>query len=184
MDLGTIRERLSKKYYQNAEECLEDLRQMFCNAYLYNKPTSTVAQHARELELIVVRMLVDMPETEEVVPVGTKVSFRRSSDATTPSEICEDATVAVAATPPPQPECFAAPRTSLRLREVTKPEVLVSPVKDVTVTLIDANSSSSGSEDESLVDQLEKAYQRNQRRRDQQMAIINQQVIKSPLNQK
>jgi len=38
MDFGTIRKRLSTKYYWSSSECIEDINQVFRNSLIYNKP--------------------------------------------------------------------------------------------------------------------------------------------------
>ena len=38
MDLGTVKKRLENNYYWCAQECVDDIKLMFNNCYLYNKP--------------------------------------------------------------------------------------------------------------------------------------------------
>ena len=38
MDMGTVKKRLENNYYWCAQECVDDIKLMFNNCYLYNKP--------------------------------------------------------------------------------------------------------------------------------------------------
>ena len=38
MDLGTIKKKLMRKDYYNAQECVDDFRLVFKNCYTYNTP--------------------------------------------------------------------------------------------------------------------------------------------------
>ena len=50
MDLGTIKKRLTNRYYWNAEECKKDFKLMFHNCYMYNKPDYDIVLMCKELE--------------------------------------------------------------------------------------------------------------------------------------
>lgn len=79
MDLSTIRTRLKNRYYQNgAEECIQDFQLMFCNCYVYNKPGTFVVQEANDLECLLLRKLMEMPEPEEDYNPGRGGSSSKS----------------------------------------------------------------------------------------------------------
>ncbi len=81
MDLTTIRSRLNNRYYQNgADECLQDFQLMFCNCYLYNKPDTFVTENANDLECLLLRKLLEMPEPEETIKPGGGSSTRSISE--------------------------------------------------------------------------------------------------------
>ena len=50
MDLGTIKKRLTNKYYWSAQEVQDDFKLMFGNCYLYNKPDYDIVVMCKELE--------------------------------------------------------------------------------------------------------------------------------------
>ena len=50
MDLGTIKKRLTNKYYWCAQEVQDDFKLMFGNCYLYNKPHLDIVLMCKELE--------------------------------------------------------------------------------------------------------------------------------------
>ena len=50
MDLGTIKKRLTNKYYWCAQEVQDDFKLMFGNCYLYNKPDYDIVLMCKELE--------------------------------------------------------------------------------------------------------------------------------------
>ena len=52
MDFGTIRKRLSNKYYWSGAECRDDIRLVFSNCFLYNKPELDISVMARSLEKV------------------------------------------------------------------------------------------------------------------------------------
>ena len=42
MDMGTVKKRLENNYYWCAQECVDDIKLMFNNCYLYNKPGEVI----------------------------------------------------------------------------------------------------------------------------------------------
>ena len=52
MDFGTIRKRLTAKYYWSAAECQEDIKLVFANCFLYNKPELDISHMGRTLEKV------------------------------------------------------------------------------------------------------------------------------------
>lgn len=73
MDLGTISKRLDHYYYRNANECIDDFKQMFTNCYTYNKDTEDVFKMAQELEKVFLHKLACMPAVEMDMPVRPKM---------------------------------------------------------------------------------------------------------------
>ena len=52
MDFGTVRKRLNNKYYWSGSECRDDIRLVFSNCFLYNKPELDISMMARTLEKV------------------------------------------------------------------------------------------------------------------------------------
>lgn len=52
MDFGTVRKRLNNKYYWSASECQEDIRLVFSNCYIYNKPELDISIMGHTLEKV------------------------------------------------------------------------------------------------------------------------------------
>lgn len=67
MDLGTIRKRLSNRYYWSSEDCIKDFKKMFKNCYTYNDPGQDVVVMAQTLEKIFYQKLARMPKKESEV---------------------------------------------------------------------------------------------------------------------
>ncbi|XP_043859038.1 bromodomain testis-specific protein [Dromiciops gliroides] len=88
MDLSTIKKRLEHKYYVTSSECIEDLKTMFSNCYLYNKPGDDIVLMAQALEKLFLQKLSQMPSEEQVI--GGKERKRKgtqpSSGASTVKE--------------------------------------------------------------------------------------------------
>lgn len=72
MDLGSIKNRLEKYYYQNAKEAMQDFNTMFTNCYVYNKPGDDITLMAQELEKLFLNKVADMPPEEIELPIGGK----------------------------------------------------------------------------------------------------------------
>ncbi|KPM06423.1 Bromodomain-containing protein 2 [Sarcoptes scabiei] len=72
MDIGTIKKRLENDYYCSVAECINDLRLVFRNCYLYNKPEEDVVLMGKELEKFVFSKIALMPETEIELPLKSK----------------------------------------------------------------------------------------------------------------
>ncbi|XP_044529077.1 bromodomain testis-specific protein [Gracilinanus agilis] len=67
MDLSTIKKRLEHKYYVKSSECVEDLKTMFTNCYLYNKPGDDIVLMAQALEKLFMQKMSQMPSEEQVI---------------------------------------------------------------------------------------------------------------------
>ncbi|XP_020831138.1 bromodomain testis-specific protein [Phascolarctos cinereus] len=67
MDLSTIKKRLEHKYYVKASECVDDLKTMFTNCYLYNKPGDDIVLMAQALEKLFMQKMSQMPSEELVI---------------------------------------------------------------------------------------------------------------------
>ncbi|XP_074122357.1 bromodomain testis-specific protein isoform X2 [Sminthopsis crassicaudata] len=67
MDLSTIKKRLEHKYYVKSSECVEDLKTMFSNCYLYNKPGDDIVLMAQALEKLFMQKMSQMPPEEQVI---------------------------------------------------------------------------------------------------------------------
>ncbi|NXV79492.1 BRDT protein, partial [Atlantisia rogersi] len=67
MDLSTIKKRLEHNYYSKAAECIEDLKTMFLNCYIYNKPGDDIVFMAQELEKVFMQKISQMPPEERLV---------------------------------------------------------------------------------------------------------------------
>ncbi|CAG5076000.1 Similar to fs(1)h: Homeotic protein female sterile (Drosophila melanogaster) [Cotesia congregata] len=84
MDLGTIRKRLSNRYYWSSEDCIKDFKRMFKNCYTYNDPGQDIVVMAQTLEKIFYQKMARMPKKEsEVRRESGKIAdrSRASSDA-------------------------------------------------------------------------------------------------------
>ena len=64
MDLGTVKKRLVNKYYWCGKEAEADLRLVFTNCCLYNKPDQDIAFMGRTLESLLNSRLTDLPHPE------------------------------------------------------------------------------------------------------------------------
>ena len=62
--MGTIKRRLENNYYWSALECIDDIKLMFENCYLYNKPGEDVVFMAQTLEKLFKEKLTEMPKIE------------------------------------------------------------------------------------------------------------------------
>ena len=68
MDLKTIRRKLSRHEYANAEECVSDLKLMFDNCHLYNQVQDIIVKDAKKLESIMYGKLNKIPDEELELP--------------------------------------------------------------------------------------------------------------------
>ncbi len=70
MDLGTIKARLTSNFYTSAKDVLEDVRLVWANALMYNKPGSDICVMVNELSTIfekdVATYDLDLPAEEDV----------------------------------------------------------------------------------------------------------------------
>ena len=74
MDLQTVKKRLDNVYYYCAQECKDDVNQMFSNCYMYNKPGEDVTLMAQSLEKFFLTKCKAMPVLEvEMNPNPKKV---------------------------------------------------------------------------------------------------------------
>ncbi|XP_074077791.1 LOW QUALITY PROTEIN: bromodomain testis-specific protein [Macrotis lagotis] len=79
MDLSTIKKRLEHKYYVKSSECIEDLKTMFNNCYLYNKPGDDIVLMAQALEKLFMQKMAQMPSEEQVI--GGKERKRKGTQS-------------------------------------------------------------------------------------------------------
>lgn len=68
MDLNTVKNRLNFLWYQSANECISDIRQIFKNCYQFNSPKDYVYSAGKKLEEFFDEKLKDMPLVEEEIP--------------------------------------------------------------------------------------------------------------------
>ena len=64
---GTVKKRLENNYYWCAQECQDDISQMFNNCYMYNKPTEDISVMAQTLEKFYLQKIRGMPPVECVI---------------------------------------------------------------------------------------------------------------------
>lgn len=76
MDFGTIRKRLMTKYYNSASECQEDMKLVFSNCFIYNKPELDISIMGRALEKIFLSLMERIPEPEMDLD-STKTAVKR-----------------------------------------------------------------------------------------------------------
>ncbi|OTF79149.1 bromodomain-containing protein [Euroglyphus maynei] len=75
MDLNTVKNRLNFLWYQSANECISDIRQIFKNCYQFNSPKDYVYSAGKKLEEFFDEKLTDMPPVEEEIPCPPKQSI-------------------------------------------------------------------------------------------------------------
>ncbi|XP_051855967.1 bromodomain testis-specific protein [Antechinus flavipes] len=121
MDLSTIKKRLEHKYYVKSSECIEDLKTMFSNCYLYNKPGDDIVLMAQALEKLFTQKMSQMPPEEQVIGgkerkrKGTQPSSGVSTIKEKPSPKASDMIAKQQAIPPP-----VCPQTALSPLHVAK----------------------------------------------------------------
>ena len=71
MDLGTVKRRLDNNYYWCAQECIDDIDQVFKNCYLYNKPNEDVTLMGNQVEKFFLSKLKSLPPVEVVLTLDT-----------------------------------------------------------------------------------------------------------------
>ncbi|XP_054158043.1 bromodomain-containing protein 2-like isoform X1 [Oppia nitens] len=69
MDLGTVKKRLENYWYYSADECIDDINQMFANCYHYNKPGEDVVLMAQSVERDFKQRLQNIPVEETEIPM-------------------------------------------------------------------------------------------------------------------
>ncbi|XP_031825193.1 bromodomain testis-specific protein isoform X2 [Sarcophilus harrisii] len=121
MDLSTIKKRLEHKYYVKSSECIEDLKTMFANCYLYNKPGDDIVLMAQALEKLFTQKMSQMPPEEQVIGgkerkrKGTQPSSGVSTIKEKPSPKASDVIAKQQAIPPSM-----CPQTALSPLHVAK----------------------------------------------------------------
>lgn len=68
MDLTTVKNRINFLWYNNAEECIADIRLIFSNCYQFNSPTDYVYKAGKKLEEYFDDKMKDMPPVETEIP--------------------------------------------------------------------------------------------------------------------
>ena len=64
MDLGTVKRKLENFEYQMGDEALTDIRLVFDNCFLYNKPQDDIYSMAKDLETVFESKMRDYPDHE------------------------------------------------------------------------------------------------------------------------
>lgn len=75
MDLGTVKNRINFLWYDNAAECIADLRLIFSNCYRFNPPQDSVYKAGKKLEEYLDDKLKEMPAEEEEIPCPPRPSY-------------------------------------------------------------------------------------------------------------
>lgn len=84
MDFGTVKKKLDKVDYMNAQECIEDFRLVWNNCYQYNKPGEDVVIMADAIEKFFNEKLSMMPPEEvEVTGKSNKPVIKPATSTTT-----------------------------------------------------------------------------------------------------
>ena len=68
MDLSTVKKKLNAKAYPNAATCIADVRVMFQNCYMFNRPEDDVVLMATMLEEFFNQQIKKMPAPEALMP--------------------------------------------------------------------------------------------------------------------
>ncbi|KAM9841887.1 bromodomain-containing protein 3-like isoform 2-T5 [Aulostomus maculatus] len=69
MDLGTVKKKMDRREYQDAQSFAADVRLIFSNCYKYNPPEHAVVNMARELQRVFEKRFATMPD-EPVEPTS------------------------------------------------------------------------------------------------------------------
>jgi len=84
MDFGTVKKKLDKVDYLNAQECIEDFKLVWNNCYKYNKPGEDVVIMAEVIEKFFNEKLSMMPPEEvEVTSKSNKPVIKPATSTTT-----------------------------------------------------------------------------------------------------
>ena len=91
MDLGTVKRKLENFEYQMGDEALTDIRLVFDNCFLYNKPDDDIYSMAKDLETVFESKMRDYPDHEPEhrilkTPAGVK-PITKVVPATTTSDL-------------------------------------------------------------------------------------------------
>eukprot|EP00116_Pleurobrachia_bachei_P000794 sb/3461056/ len=90
MDLGTVKRKLENYEYQLGDEALTDIRLVFDNCFLYNKPQDDIFIMAKELEKLFESKMKDYPDHEPEHRISKPVTpgkpVTKVAPATTSSE--------------------------------------------------------------------------------------------------
>lgn len=83
MDLGTVKQRLSRGYYEGLHECSSDIRLVWANAMLYNQPGSAIHQVAQQFSddfeskyAVIAKEDSDKPPSMDEMKVWAEKFFR------------------------------------------------------------------------------------------------------------
>ncbi|KAF7495772.1 Bromodomain testis-specific protein [Sarcoptes scabiei] len=77
MDFTTIKKRLIFLWYQSADECIDDIRQIFINCFRFNSPSHHVYLKGKKLQDSFLRKLAKMPAHEEEIDCPPKPSLKK-----------------------------------------------------------------------------------------------------------
>ncbi|KAF7494850.1 Bromodomain testis-specific protein [Sarcoptes scabiei] len=77
MDFTTIKKRLDFLWYQSADECIADIRQIFINCFRFNSPSDDVYLKGLKLLNLFNRKYAKMPEDEEDIDCPPKPSLEK-----------------------------------------------------------------------------------------------------------
>ncbi|KPM11849.1 Bromodomain-containing protein 4 [Sarcoptes scabiei] len=77
MDFTTIKKRLDFLWYQSADECIADIRQIFINCFRFNSPSDDVYLKGQKLLNLFNRKYAKMPEDEEDIDCPPKPSLEK-----------------------------------------------------------------------------------------------------------
>ncbi|XP_072505172.1 bromodomain testis-specific protein isoform X2 [Notamacropus eugenii] len=124
MDLSTIKKRLEHKYYVKASECIEDLKTMFSNCYMYNKPGDDIVLMAQALEKLFMQKLSQMPSEELVI--GGKERKRKGMQPSSGVSAIVAKQQAV-----PSSVCPQTPLSPLHIAKAAAPSCTIQPVTQV-----------------------------------------------------
>ncbi|NXT79980.1 BRDT protein, partial [Zapornia atra] len=136
MDLSTIKKRLEHNYYTKAAECIEDLKTMFLNCYIYNKPGDDIVFMAQELEKVFMQKISQMPPEERLVILnkgkrkGKKLEEMQQPN---PGTSNEQSTLQEQAESPVQPPVMAQEPQQVTLAP-SSADQLTAPMPDAVLT--------------------------------------------------
>lgn len=123
MDLGTVKRKLDNCEYQMGDEALTDIRLVFDNCFLYNKPQDDIYFMAKQLELVFEARMKDFPDNEpeyRIAKSSTGKHLTKIAPATTTSEILPQTKTAVVASFPKSAK--ASKKGVKRKADTTTPE--------------------------------------------------------------
>uniref|UniRef100_A0A4W3I5D1 Bromodomain testis-specific protein n=1 Tax=Callorhinchus milii TaxID=7868 RepID=A0A4W3I5D1_CALMI len=136
MDLGTIKKRLENHYYWKSMECTEDLKTMFTNCYVYNRPGDDIVIMAQTLEKLFLQKLAQMPQKEiEFSVFGRKSGKSKRRKGRGNLTVCSTSQAKLRSTASgvriPQPVMTVVPPPTKALMPAIASPPLISPAKPV-----------------------------------------------------